>query len=113
MPYDKIDQLYDALKKDGAVSKSREYFRSKMLAPGKEGYHNRLQLYNALKADGAIESPTYEEFSKRLGLHAVNTAPAPKPQQQKPQATAPAAPVAPKPKAAPVAPAANTDAEAE
>ena len=89
MPYDKIDQLYDALKKDGAVSKSREYFRSKMLAPGKEGYHNRLQLYNALKADGAIESPTYEEFGKRLGLHAVNTAPAPKPQQQKPQATAP------------------------
>lgn len=91
MPYDKIDQLYDALKKDGAVSKSREYFRSKMLAPGKEGYHNRLQLYNALKADGAIESPTYEEFGKRLGLHAVNTAPAPKPQQQKPQATAPQA----------------------
>ncbi len=91
MPYDKIDQLYDALKKDGAVSKSREYFRSKILAPGKEGYHNRLQLYNALKADGAIESPTYEEFGKRLGLHAVNTAPAPKPQQQKPQATAPQA----------------------
>lgn len=91
MPYDKIDQLYDALKKDGAVSKSREYFRSKILAPGKEGYHNRLQLYNALKADGAIESPTYEEFGKRLGLHAVNTAPAPKPRQQKPQATAPQA----------------------
>lgn len=86
MPYDKIDQLYDALKKDGAVSKSRENFRSKMLAPGKEGYQNRLQLYNALKADGAIDSPTYEEFGKRLGLHAVNTAPAPKPQQQKPQA---------------------------
>lgn len=91
MPYDKIDQLYDALKKDGAVSKSREYFRSKILAPGKEGYHNRLQLYNALKADGAIESPTYEELGKRLGLHAVNTAPAPKPRQQKPQATAPQA----------------------
>ena len=84
MPYDKIDQLYDALKKDGAVSKSREYFRSKMLAPGKEGYQNRLQLYNALKADGAIESPTYEEFGKRLGLHAVNTAPVSKPQPQKP-----------------------------
>ena len=91
MPYDKIDQLYDALKKNGAVSKSRENFRSKMLAPGKEGYQNRLQLYNALKADGAIESPTYEEFAKRLGLHAVNTAPAPKPQQQKPQTTAPQA----------------------
>lgn len=77
MLYDKIDQLYDALKKDGAVSKSRENFRSKMLAPGKEGYQNRLQLYKALKADGAIDSPTYEEFGKRLGLHAVNNTPAP------------------------------------
>lgn len=74
MPYDKIDQLYDALKKDGAVNKSRENFRSKMLAPGKEGYQNRLQLYNALKADGAVNSPTYEEFRNRLGLHAVNAA---------------------------------------
>ena len=72
MPYDKIDQLYDALKKDGAVSKSRENFRSKMLAPGKEGYQNRLQLYNALKADGAVDSPTYEEFRNRLGLRAAN-----------------------------------------
>ena len=68
MAYDKIEQLYDALKQDGAVSKSREYFRSKMFAPGKEGYQNRVKLYNALKADGAIDSPTYEEFSKRLGM---------------------------------------------
>lgn len=87
MPYDKIDQLYDALKKDGAVSKSRENFRSKMLALGKEGYQNRLQLYNALKADGAIDSPTYEEFGKRLGLHAVNNTSTPtKPLPQKPTA---------------------------
>lgn len=71
MPYDKVDQLYDRLKKDGAVSKSREHFRSKILAPGKEGYQNRLQLYNALKADGADDSPTYEEFRNRLGLRAV------------------------------------------
>ena len=77
MPYDKIDQLYDALKKDGAVKKTRENFRGKMLAPGKEGYQNRLQLFNALKADEAVESPTYEEFAKRLGLHAVNTKSAP------------------------------------
>ena len=77
MPYDKIDQLYDALKKDGAVKKTRENFRGKMLAPGKEGYQNRLQLFNALKADEAVESPTYEEFTKRLGLHAVNTKSAP------------------------------------
>ena len=72
---DKIDQLYDALKADGAVSKSRENFRSYMLASGKQGYRNRKQLYDALKADGAVESATYEEFAGRLGLHAV------KPQQ--------------------------------
>lgn len=104
MPYDKIDQLYDALKKDGAVSKSRENFRSKMLAPGKEGYQNRLQLYKALKADGAIESPTYEEFGKRLGLHAVNNTPAPAhPQPQKPTA-APAQAATPAPNSAPATP---------
>lgn len=72
---DKIDQLYDALKADGAVSKSRENFRSYMLASGDQGYRNRKQLYDALKADGAVESATYEEFRDRLGLHAV------KPQQ--------------------------------
>lgn len=104
MPYDKIDQLYDALKKDGAVSKSRENFRSKMLAPGKEGYQNRLQLYKALKADGAIASPTYEEFGKRLGLHAVNNTPAPAhPQPQKPTA-APAQAATPAPNSAPATP---------
>ena len=114
MPYDKIDQLYDALKKDGAVSKSRENFRSKMLAPGKEGYQNRFQLYKALKADGAIDSPTYEEFGKRLGLHAVNNTPAPAhPQPQKPtaalaQAATPApnsAPATPQQKDKPLTPA--------
>ena len=104
MPYDKIDQLYDALKKDGAVSKSRENFRSKMLVPGKEGYQNRLQLYKALKADGAIDSPTYEEFGKRLGLHAVNNTPAPAhPQPQKPTA-APAQAATPAPNSAPATP---------
>ena len=104
MPYDKIDQLYDALKKDGAVSKSRENFRSKMLAPGKEGYQNRLQLYKALKADGAIDSPTYEEFAKRLGLHAVNNTSTPtKPLPQKPTA-APAQAATPAPNSAPATP---------
>lgn len=104
MPYDKIDQLYDALKKDGAVSKSRENFRSKMLAPGKKGCQNRLQLYKALKADGAIDSPTYEEFGKRLGLHAVNNTPAPAhPQPQKPTA-APAQAATPAPNSAPATP---------
>lgn len=80
MAGDKFDQLYNALKADGAVSGTREHFRQFVYAPGKQGYHNRKQLYDALHADGAVSSNSYEEFAERLGLHAVN----PKPQQQKP-----------------------------
>lgn len=80
MAGDKFDQLYNALKADGAVSGTREHFRQFVYAPGKQGYHNRKQLYDALHADGAVSSRSYEEFAQRLGLHAVN----PKPQQQKP-----------------------------
>lgn len=80
MAGDKFDQLYNALKADGAVSGTREHFRQFVYAPGKQGYHNRKQLYDALHADGAVSSSSYEEFAQRLGLHAVN----PKPRQQKP-----------------------------
>ena len=80
MAGDKFDQLYNALKEDGAVSGTREHFRQFVYAPGKQGYQNRKQLYDALHADGAVSSRSYEEFAQRLGLHAVN----PKPQQQKP-----------------------------
>lgn len=80
MAGDKFDQLYNALKADGAVSGTREHFRQFVYAPGKQGYHNRKQLYDALHADGAVSSNSYEEFAQRLGLHAVN----PKPQQQEP-----------------------------
>lgn len=80
MAGDKFDQLYNALKADGAVTGTREHFRKFVYAPGKQGYHNRKQLYDALHADGAVSSSSYEEFAQRLGLHAVN----PKPQQQKP-----------------------------
>jgi hypothetical protein len=82
MAGDKFDQLYNALKADGAVTGTREHFRQFVYAPGKQGYHNRKQLYDALHADGAVSSKSYEEFAQRLGLHAVN--PNPKPQQQKP-----------------------------
>lgn len=81
MAGDKFDQLYNALKADGAVSGTREHFRQFVYAPGKQGYHNRKQLYDALHADGAVSSSSYEEFAQQLGLHAVN----PKPQQQKAQ----------------------------
>ena len=45
-----------------------------MLAPGEEGYKNRLALFTALKQDNAVESNTYEEFAAKLGLHAVKPA---------------------------------------
>lgn len=80
MAGDKFDQLYNALKADGAVSGTREHFRQFVYATGKQGYHNRKQLYDALYADGAVSSKSYEEFAQRLGLHAVN----PNPRQQKP-----------------------------
>lgn len=82
MAGDKFDQLYNALKADGAVSGTREHFRQFVYAPGKQGYHNRKQLYDALHADGAVSSNSYEEFAQRLGLHAVNQKP-----QQKPMTT--------------------------
>lgn len=90
MAGDKFDQLYNALKADGAVSGTREHFRQFVYAPGKQGYQNRKQLYDALHADGAVSSKSYEEFAQRLGLHAVN----PKPQQKaKPVAQQPVQPV--------------------
>ena len=88
MAGDKFDQLYNALKADGAVSGTREHFRQFVYAPGKQGYHNRKQLYDALYADGAVSSKSYEEFAQRLGLHAVNPKPQQKPvAQQKPMTT--------------------------
>lgn len=89
MAGDKFDQLYNALKADGAVTGTREHFRKFVYAPGKQGYHNRKQLYDALHADGAVFSNSYEEFAQRLGLHAVNPKPQQKPvAQQKPMTTA-------------------------
>lgn len=74
MAQDKLDILYDALERDGAVTRGRENFRAKMLAPGEEGHKNRLALFTALKQDNAVKSNTYEEFAANLGLHAVKPA---------------------------------------
>lgn len=88
MAGDKFDQLYNALKADGAVSGTREHFRQFVYAPGKQGYHNRKQLYDALHADGAVSSKSYEEFAQRLGLHAVNPKPLQKTMKQRAQEVA-------------------------
>lgn len=65
---DILDALYDNLKEDGWVKNSREHFRTYFLAPGEEGYRNRKALYDNLKEDGYVDSPTYEEFARRMGL---------------------------------------------
>lgn len=78
MGYDRIDSMYDALVSDGAQIGTRQQFKKLMLAPGKEGYKNRLGFYQAMKQDGANIGATYEDFGRALGLHAVN----PKPQQK-------------------------------
>lgn len=72
---DKIDQLYEALRKDGAVTKSRDNFRNYVLAPGDEGVQNRKALYEALKADGAVTSPTQDEFERRLEISSATSSP--------------------------------------
>lgn len=89
MAQDKLDILYDALERDGAVTSGRESFRAKMLAPGDEGYKNRLALFTALKQDNAVESNTYEEFAANLGLHAVKPAKQEDPAEEQGGATQP------------------------
>ena len=88
MGYDRIDSMYDALVSDGAQIGTRQQFKKLMLAPGKEGYRNRLGFYQAMKQDGANIGATYEDFGRALGLHAVNPKPQQKPvAQQKPMTT--------------------------
>ena len=71
MGYDRIDTMYDALSKDGAEIGTRQQFKELMLAPGKQGYQNRLDFFNAMKQDGAEIGDTYEDFARAIGLHAV------------------------------------------
>ena len=84
MGYDRIDSMYDALVSDGAQIGTRQQFKKLMLAPGKEGYKNRLGFYQAMKQDGANIGATYEEFGRALGLHAVKPQHNTKPLAQKP-----------------------------
>lgn len=84
MGYDRIDSMYDALVSDGAQIGTRQQFKKLMLAPGKEGYRNRLGFYQAMKQDGANIGATYEDFGRALGLHAVKPQHKEKPLAQKP-----------------------------
>lgn len=70
MGTDKIDQLYDDLKSLGIVSKDRENFRKKMLAPGREGFENRYFIWKTLHDNGLSSHDSYDSFAKNgLGLH--------------------------------------------
>ena len=84
MGYDRIDSMYDALVSDGAQIGTRQQFKKLMLAPGKEGYRNRLGFYQAMKQDGANIGATYEDFGRALGLHAVKPQHKAMPLAQKP-----------------------------
>lgn len=88
MAHDRIDTMYDALVSDGAQIGTRQQFKKLMLAPGKEGYRNRLGFYQAMKQDGANIGDTYEDFGRALGLHAVTPQRKTKPVAQKPMTTA-------------------------
>lgn len=88
MAHDRIDTMYDALVSDGAQIGTRQQFKKLMLAPGKEGYRNRLGFYQAMKQDGANIGDTYEDFGRALGLHAVKPQRKIKPVAQKPMTTA-------------------------
>lgn len=88
MARDRIDTMYDALVSDGAQIGTRQQFKKLMLAPGKEGYKNRLGFYQAMKQDGANIGDTYEDFGRALGLHAVKPQQKEKPVAQKPMTTA-------------------------
>lgn len=88
MARDRIDTMYDALVSDGAQIGTRQQFKKLMLAPGKEGYRNRLGFYQAMKQDGANIGDTYEDFGRALGLHAVKPQQKAKPVAQKPMTTA-------------------------
>ncbi len=88
MARDRIDTMYDALVSDGAQIGTRQQFKKLMLAPGKEGYRNRLGFYQAMKQDGANIGDTYEDFGRALGLHAVKPQRNTKPVAQKPMTTA-------------------------
>ena len=88
MARDRIDTMYDALVSDGAQIGTRQQFKKLMLAPGKEGYKNRLGFYQAMKQDGANIGDTYEDFGRALGLHAVKPQQKAKPVAQKTMTTA-------------------------
>lgn len=69
---DNVDKLFEIMQAKGAAS-DRDKFRKVFLTPGNEGYKIRKDIYDGLRADGIIDSPTYEDFRRKLRLGGTPT----------------------------------------
>lgn len=64
---DNVDKLFEIMQAKGAAS-DRGKFRKVFLTPGNKGYKIRKDIFDGLRADGIIDSPTYEDFRRKLRL---------------------------------------------
>lgn len=69
---DNVDKLFEIMQAKGAAS-DRDKFRKVFLTPGNKGYKIRKDIYDGLMADGIIDSPTYEDFRRKLRLGGTPT----------------------------------------
>lgn len=69
---DNVDKLFEIMQAKGAAS-DRGKFRKVFLTPGNNGYKIRKDIYDGLRADGIIDSPTYEDFRRKLRLGGTPT----------------------------------------
>lgn len=69
---DNVDKLFEIMQAKGAAS-NRDKFRKVFLTPGNKGYKIRKDIYDGLRADGIIDSPTYEDFRRKLRLGGTPT----------------------------------------
>jgi hypothetical protein len=69
---DNVDKLFEIMQAKGAAS-DRDKFRKVFLTPGNKGYKIRKDIYDGLRADGIIDSPTYEDFRRKLRLGGTPT----------------------------------------
>ena len=69
---DNVDKLFEIMQANGAAN-DRNKFRKVFLTPGNKGYKIRKDIYDVLRADGIIDSPTYEDFRRKLRLGGTPT----------------------------------------
>ena len=69
---DNVDKLFEIMQAKSAAS-DRGKFRKVFLTPGNKGYKIRKDIYDGLRADGIIDSPTYEDFRRKLRLGGTPT----------------------------------------